>query len=94
MFKASHNSQEIKHYSRNKEEQNWLILNLQLLFKFIKKTKTQTNKKKNMYAFLFFKSSRIFVQNGYVPKKNVLPRGEGAGKALLVKMLLQTLRIL
>ena len=58
-----------------------------------KKTKTQT-KQKNMYAFLFFKSSRIFVQNGYVPKKNVLPRGEGAGKALLVKMLLQTLRIL
>ena len=59
-----------------------------------KKTKTQT-KQKNMYAFLFFKSSRIFVQNGYVPKKNnVLPGGEGAGNALLVKMLLQTLRIL
>ena len=48
-----------------------------------------------MYAFLFFKSSRIFVQNGYVPKKNnVLTGGEGAGNALLVKMLLQTLRIL
>ena len=69
-----------------------LILNLQLLFK---STKKQQQQKKNMYAFLFFKSSRIFVQNGYVPKKNnVLPGGEGAGKALLVKMFLQTLRIL
>ena len=66
-----------------------------VIIQVYKKTKTQTNKKKNMYAFLFFKSSRIFVQNGYVPKKNnVLPGGEGAGNALLVKMLLQTLRIL
>ena len=70
-----------------------LILNLQLLFKSTKKQQQQ--QKKNMYAFLFFKSSRIFVQNGYVPKKNnVLPGGEGAGKVLLVKMFLQTLRIL
>ena len=67
-----------------------------VIIQVYKKTKTQTKKKKkNMYAFLFFKSSRIFVQNGYVPKKNnVLPGGEGAGNALLVKMLLQTLRIL
>ena len=54
-----------------------------------------------MDVFFFFKPSRIFVQNGYVPMKNTVLPGistEGAGKALLVKtknkMLLQTLRTL